>query len=417
MNLIGVVDCNNFFVSCERLFRPDLQKKPVAVLSSNDGCIVARSQEVKNLGIPMGVPYFKVKDIIKDSDITLFSSHFTLYRDVSRRVFATLRDMVSEVEQYSVDEAFFVVPEGTDPKVLAKNIKDTVEKKIGIPVSVGIAASKTRAKYAVELAKKSTGVKILLQEEWSEMESKIQLTELWGVGRKSTENFRSAGYTTVADLLSADVSRIAKLFGVSGQRLMTELKGEKAYVVERGVSDQKSIMSTRSFKNEVFDLATLEDSIAYHARHIAADLRAQHKKATVVRITIRPSIYSDFLLQGCTLEAVLDKPSNDTFTLLNIAQRLLQEAYRFDVPYKKAGVVMSGLVSTDVEQQTLFTEANTDDSTKERLLDVIDLLNCKADRELITIGDRKHGDNWQAKKDRISPAYTTKWTDVALVKA
>lgn len=367
----------------------------------------------------MGVPYFKLKDIIKDNDITLFSSHFTLYRDVSRRVFSVLRDILDDVEEYSIDEAFFSIPESFDPDELSKLIKDTIEAKVGVPVSVGIASSKTQAKYAVELAKKTSGTKVLVSSEWSRLTGEIKLTELWGVGGKSTEHFRKAGYETVQDLIDADLTRVRTLFGVVGERLIAELKGESIYCINREVRDQKTIMSTRSFRNEVFELPVLEDAISYHVRHIAADLRAQNKHARVVRVSIRPSIYSDFLLQGSSLEAILDKPTNDTFTLLQVAQNLLIKAFKVDVPYKKAGVVMSGLVSTEIEQQTLFLDesVNNKDVSNKELLQIMDSLNTRADRELITVGDRRRGDKWQAKKDMVSPAYTTKWTDVALVKA
>ena len=414
MSLIGVVDCNNFFVSCERLFRPDLQKKPVAVLSSNDGCIVARSQEVKDMGIPMGVPYFKVKDIVKDNSITLFSSHFSLYRDVSRRVFITLREELDIVEQYSVDEAFFVVPDDSDPIILANKVKSEIENKVGVPVSVGIATSKTKAKYAVEMAKKTNGVTVLTEEMWEDLIPDIPLSALWGVGRRSYLQYQNAGYYTVADLIKADISRIKSMFGVVGERLFTELQTGSAYKVAPKITDQKSIMSSRSFKETITDLLVLEDALAYHARHIASDLRKQKLLTSVVRVSIQAGKYSDFFMQGASLEAVLDIPTNDTFVLLGVTQNLLNKAYKTGVPYKKVGVTAGHLVSSAVTQETLFASKKGSNSV---LLSLIDTLNSKADKELITIGERRRGEKWQVKKDLISPSYTTKWTDVAIVTA
>ena len=414
MALIGVVDCNNFFVSCERLFRPDLEGKPVAVLSSNDGCFVARSQEVKDMGIPMGVPYFKVKDIVKDNEITLFSSHFALYRDVSRRVFKLLDELLDDVEQYSVDEAFFVAPEETDPTSLAAKIKSEIELQIGIPVSVGIAHSKTQAKYAVGVAKRTTGIKILESDEWEELKPEIKLSELWGVGGKSAVKYRKEGYETVSDLLQADQARVKKLFGVVGERLVAELKGERRHKALSQKAEQKSMMSTRSFKDVAENILILEDAVAYHTRHIAANLRKQNQLASVVRVSIRPGRHGDFALQGSFREAILPQPTNDTFALLKVTQKLLKEAYKTGVPYKKAGVSVGHMVPADMIQQTLF---RTGAGANNKLLDVVDFINKKSGSELISIGDRRRGSSWQARKDMVSPAYTTKWGDVAVVKA
>lgn len=415
MKWIGVVDCNNFFVSCERLFRPDLANKPVAVLSSNDGCVVARSQEVKDMGIPMGVPYFKVKDIVKDNRITLFSSHFALYRDISRRVFVTLNKHLGTVEQYSIDEAFFEVPDDEEPALVAERVKRDIETKIGIPVSVGIASSKTKAKYAVDLAKKTTGVHILTQTEWTKGAHAILLSTLWGVGVRSFRRYQSAGYETVADLLQADQRRIKTLFGISGERLLSELSDRAVYPVTQQLTEQQSIMSSRSFRDSTTDLLVLEDAVAYHTRHIAKDLRRQKLRTKIVRISIQASKYSDFLLQGASLEAVLDIPTNDTFTLLEATQELLRQAFKAGVPYKKVGVSASWLVSEAVRQETLF-QIEQKQKTAD-LLSVVDALNSKASRELVSIGERYRGQQWQARKDNISPAYTTKWTDVVVVKA
>jgi DNA polymerase V len=412
--LIGVVDCNNFFVSCERLFRPDLQRRPVAVLSSNDGCVVARSQEVKDMGIPMGVPYFKVKDIVKDNAVTLFSSHFTLYRDISRRVFSVLRQHLEEVEQYSVDEAFFVVPLELDPTEFATEIKDIIERQVGVPVSVGIAASKTQAKYAVEKAKQAHGIHVLKQLNWHKETESISIGDIWGVGARSVERYRKEGYQTVFDVINADTSRIRKLFGVVGERLQAELSGTAVHPVEQTTTEQKSLMSSRSFKEETTEKSVLADAVAYHTRHIAADLRRQAQAAVSIRVSIRPSRYSDFALQGGSAEAVLPAPSNDTLALLAVTQRLLDSLFVPQVPYKKVGVMVGQLRSTKQQQVSLFSDEKP---SNEPLMAVIDAINTQADRELIVIGDRHRGGQWQARRELASPAYTTKWAEVAVAKA
>lgn len=414
MSYIGVVDCNNFFVSCERLFRPDLHNKPVLVLSSNDGCVVARSQEVKDIGIAMGVPYFKVKDILKDNDVTMFSSHFALYRDISRRVFEVLQEELDTVEQYSVDEAFFGIGKNENLLEVARRIKDTIEKRVGIPVSVGISDSKTKAKYAVELAKKDTGIKILEKEEWKNISATLALSALWGVGKQSTVKYREAGYETVGDLLQADSSRIAKLFGVVGTRLLAELNGEVAYPLGQHHEEQKSIMSSRSFKENTENISVLADAVAYHARHIGSELRKKKLSASLVRVSIQPSRHGDFVLQGSTSAEFFDTPTNDTLCLVKVVNKLLNNSFKPNVPYKKVGVSVSGLVPETQVQPNLFTDESSNKNNV--LMRVIDTVN-KSGKEILTIGDFHYGDKWKSRKDMVSPAYTTKWTDVVKVSA
>ncbi len=415
MEWIGILDCNNFFVSCERLFRPDLEKRPVAVLSSNDGCIVARSQEIKDIGIPMGVPYFQVKDILKDNDAVLFSSHFSLYRDLSRRVFEVVRGQLNTVEQYSIDEAFFMF-KGTQEEALAaaQGIKDTVQRLVGLPVSVAFAPSKTIAKYASKIAKKTTGATALSLSDWQAMTHNVNLSAIWGVGRELTRNFERHGLKTVDQFLAVDTARIKKLFGVNGERLQAELSGVSVSKVVLSRKPQQSIMSSRSFKETTNDIDVLADAIAYHTRHIAEDLRAMKHSAAQIRISIYPSRHGDFMLHGSTKEAILDEPSNDTITLLSITHNLLTEAFKAGVPYKKVGVSVTQLVSDSFTQDSLFSKVS---ESRTELMRVLDSVNGRAGKELISIGSHLRGDAWQAEKNLLSPAYTTKWTDVAKVKA
>jgi DNA polymerase V len=298
---------------------------------------------------------------------------------------------------------------------MAEQIKTELEMKIGIPVSIGIGASKTQAKYAVEVAKKTNGVSVIDERAWREVATRLALGDLWGVGRQLSLRYEAAGYKTVADVLTATPARIKALFGVTGQRLVAELCGQPAYpVVSQLQVDQKSMMSSRSFREATTDCATLEDAVAYHTRHIAESLRQKQLLAKTVRISIQASKYSDFLLQGASLEAVLDRPTQSTFSLLAVTQKLLQQAYKTGVPYQKVGVSVAQLVSAQTEQLMLFTSSET---KHKRILEIMDSLNTKADCELVRIGDRNRSLKWQSRQDRRSPAYTTKWTDVPLVKA
>ncbi|MBP6881028.1 MAG: Y-family DNA polymerase [Candidatus Pacebacteria bacterium] len=411
--LIGLLDCNNFFVSCERLFRPDLIGKPVLVLSSNDGCVVARSQEVKDIGVLMGVPYFQIKDIVKKHGITVFSSHFALYRDISRRVFSVMRQELEIVEQYSIDEAFFAVK--GDSYELAKRVKSAVERSVGIPVSVGIAATKTQVKYANSLAKRGGGVHVLDDDTWKSSVSDIPLSSIWGVGGKLSAKYRQHQLHTVADLLRLDRQRVATLFGVGGVRLQAELSGESVFPLLQKHEPQQSIMSSRSFRESTTQLPILEDAVAYHVRHAAADLRSQGQETTRLLVSIRPSRHGDFMFRGGSKEAVLLAPTNDSMALLKVAHDLLRELFEPDVPYKKAGVMLTGLCLTGGGQQSLFTPKK--EASNEQLMSVIDGVNRREGREVIQIGSRLQSSHWQAKAEVCSPSYTTQWSEVAVVKA
>lgn len=420
MKWIGLLDCNNFFVSCERLFRPDLAGKPVVVLSSNDGCIVARSQEVKDMGIPMGVPYFQVKDTLKKADTAVFSSHFALYRDISRRVFEVMRQELDTVQQYSVDEAFFALSE-TNPEPLLERLVSRVQRDVGIPVSVGLATTKTLAKYANSVAKKSGQVYILEPDEWSKQQPTVALKDIWGVGGQLELRYKKHDLNTVADLLRADPSRIARLFGVAGTRLCSELAGTSVYSLETVRSVQKSILSSRSFRAASTEYAVVADAVAYHIRHAAADLRSMQLQASRLRVFIYPSRHGDFMLQGGTAEIVLDEPTDDTLTLVVQADRLLQRIFNTGVPYKKAGVQLGGFVPKNLRQASLFAEntaLDTDTNTGgAALTQVLDTVNARAGKEVLSVGGYLRSGEWGVRLDARSPAYTTRWSDIAVAAA
>lgn len=409
---IGLLDCNNFFVSCERLFRPDLIGKPVLVLSSNDGCVVARSQEVKDIGVLMGVPYFQIKDIVKKYGITTFSSHFTLYRDISRRVFSVMREELDVVEQYSIDEAFFTFD--GEPFEVASRVRSAVEKKVGIPVSVGVAHTKTQAKYANDLAKKGGGVRVLDEADWTALTPSILLADIWGVGGKMELRFKRHGLQTVAQFLAADPARIERLFGVNGLRLQHELSGNIAFPLHHRTAPQQSITSTRSFRDTTSDKSILSDAVAYHVRHALADLRGMGLLARTIKVIALPSRHGDFFLRGGVKEAILPTPSNDTIEFLKVANELLSTLFEPGVPYKKTGVVLSELIPNGDGQTTLFGE--TDTTKNAGLMAVIDDLNAKSGGEVVLLGSHLRSNAWRSRSETCSPAYTTRWSDIASVK-
>ena len=417
MQYIGVIDCNNFFVSCERLFRPDLVGKPVVVLSSNDGCVVARSQEIKDMGVPMGVPYFQIKDTFKKANVTVFSSHFTLYRDISARVFSVVKTLLPTKEQYSIDEAFFTFEAATPAaaEVALRQIKIEVERRVGIPVSIGLAATKTQAKYANRLAKKAGGVVVLTVESWQELVTTIPLGDIWGVGRHMVVHYRTSGITTVAELLAAETARIGNVFGIAGLRLQAELAGQVQYPVAEVTTEQKSIMSSRSFKDATKDIAVVKDSVAYHVRQATAELRSFGLCAQSISVSIRPSRHGDYVLRGGSILTLLTSPTADTAELIATALLMVDQLFEAEVPYKKAGVVLGQFVTATMVQPSLFSPVSAAPKTNS-LMETIDVVNAKFGRDMIQVGRQIASATWASKQADLSPAYTTNWDKLAVVK-
>jgi len=420
--MIGLMDCNNFFVSCERLFRPDLRNKPVAVLSSNDGCIVARSQEVKDLGISMGVPYFQVQDICKKNDIVLFSSNFQLYRDISKRVMCALSDEFDHCEVYSVDEAFFDLKE--DSVLKLEEVRRRIIQKTGIPVSIGIAPTKTLAKVANNIAKRgnvrltkshiSEGVCVLEMDEWRTVAKNMSCGSIWGIGRQTSAVLTQNGINTISEFLALDRSYIRRLLGVVGERVHMELQGVPVYALgELSDIEQESYTSTRSFHSTIQDKGILMSALAHHVSEVAEKLRNDGCVGSRLTIIAKGSRFGDFSHRDGTMSTPLIIPTNDTFVLMKEVGHLLDTLYDATVPYKKAGVVISGIEPQAMAENSLFTE----DTRTQSLSFLEDEINKKFGRGVLrhgaTLGEKK----WQERKERKSPNYTTSWQEMAVVKA
>jgi DNA polymerase V len=413
--MIGLMDCNNFFASCERLFRPDLLKKPVAVLSSNDGCIVARSQEVKDLGIPMGIPYFKVKDICEKEGVVLFSSNFALYRDISSRVMQTLASEVGLCEIYSIDEAFFEIDDAiTHEEVLA--LRSRIMQNVGLPVSIGIASTKTLAKQASSIAKKTDGTCILTQEKWDDAQKTTLCSSVWGLGRQTSAKLCEMGVTTVAEFLSLDSAVVRKHFGVSGDRIRSELQGISVYEVEGTTEDlQQSIMSTQSFEKTTNKLQDLESAVAYHVSFAAEKLREKKLVASRLHVAILASKHGDFFLRDGSSETVLSVPTSSTKTLLSEALRLVRKMYDKEVPYKKAGVVLGGLMPESYVTGDLFSDEK-DESNGDAIDAIADTINGRFGHGTLRAAVILENPTRASAKLR-SKEYTTQWKDIPSVRA
>lgn len=417
MNWIGVVDCNNFFVSCERLFRPDLQNRPTVVLSGNDGCVVARSPEIKSMGIPMGVPYFKVRKELEQVNTAVFSSNFALYRDISARVMNVLQAELDRVEQYSVDEAFFELHMTKNKaQTMITDLKSVIEQQIGIPVSVGLARTKTIAKQASEVAKRDCGTCILEGNDWREVSKSIPVREIWGIGGKTAQKLNAHHVHTVSDLVACDPARIEQLFGVAGTRMVAELNEQVAFVVCNDRPLRQGIMSTRSFRSATTELSVLEDAVAHHVSHAAEELREAGGVARGLRVLIQPSRHGDWAFRGGSKETVLVTPTDDTRALLREAFVLVQSLYEAEVPYKKAGVILFSISPNEGQQGSFFEDEDTLQHSRE-VLDIVDGLNNKFGTETITMGRYFQTKEWQTSREKLSPAYTTKWKEIPKIKA
>ncbi len=411
------MDCNNFFVSCERLFRPDLWGKPVAVLSSNDGVIVARSNEVKAMGVPMGMPLFQAKKLVDMTGVTLFSSNFTLYRDISSRVMEVLAEEVGQCEIYSIDEAFFKISEDiTETELTA--LRNRIISRVGIPVSIGVAKTKTLAKVGSEQGKKDgTGICLLTDEKWNELAISYPAGEVWNLGRSMAAKLREQNVTTADDFRQLDTSYVQKVFGVGGRRVQDELNGIIVHKVgENSRSVRQSIMSTRSFAGVVQKRSELDSALSYHVTEVARKLREKKLLTSRIYVLARAGRHSDFAHRQSTVDVVLDEPTNDTTKLIKFALQALDKLYDPSVPYKKVGVTMASLMPESYRQTSLFDTDEQADKDLGALDRVRDQLNARFGAGALRQGViLKSGANTSAKLR--SPQYTTRWGDIPRVVA
>jgi len=420
---IAVIDCNNFFVSCERVFRPDLEKKPVIVLSSNDGCVVARSQEVKDMAVPMGVPVFQIKDIIKDKAITLFSSNFTLYRDFSRRVFTIVKESFPSFEQYSIDEAFMYLGDMKEEKAIreAVALKQKIFKSTGIPVSIGIGHTKTQAKYASTKAKRDvSGVFVCNEEWWQKNASTVSIGDIWGVGRQLRERYRKHAINTTEDIRCAPVRSLETIGGVVSARLQKELQSEVVYKVEPSAKIPKSIMSSRSFGVATSQKAVLRSAITHHLHAVVADLEGQKLVASYLSVYIEEKGWEDGRKYQ-TIPVALSVPTRNTTLLLQAVMAVI-DAHSSTSLYKKVGVMAGGLLPERFVQQTLFDSVFSEDVSPKRndsttAHTLMYELQKKYSTRAVTIGTNSTKKEWQSRKERCSPAYTTDWSKLRTVDA
>ena len=420
---IALVDVNNFYVSCERAFNPKLHNRPVVVLSNNDGCAVARSNEVKALGVGMGAPWFKFKGLAKQHGIIVLSSNYALYADMSNRVMAILRQFSPDQEVYSIDESFLDLTtfKRRDLECYGQQMRHRIQKWTGLPVCVGIGSTKTLAKLANHCAKKRTvfngvcNLNEMAVQDINQILSEIEVGEVWGVGRKLAPKLQALGINSVLDLKQANPERLRQLFSVVMEKTIRELNGTVCIEMEDIAPPKKQIVSSRSFGHPVTDYNSLAESITLYMSRAAEKLRKQNSYAGSVYVFIRTSPFKEnqaFYSNGLTIP--LPTPSDDTRLLVNAALWGLKQVFRTHYNYTKAGVMLSELVDTNGVQTDLFSQLQVSPKST-KLMGVLDGINNKMGKESIKLASEGFKRPWKMKQGNKSQSYTTHWDELLTI--
>ena len=415
--IFALVDCNNFYASCERLFRPDLNEVPIIVLSNNDGCVVARSKEAKELGISMGIPVFKIKDKIKNYNIQCFSSNYTLYANISSRVMKTLDQLAPHIEVYSIDEAFLDLTELNELSKFGSLIKSTVKKHVGVSVGVGIGPTKTLAKLANYAAKKYpvlNGVCNLCNIQAQHKLMKITpVSEVWGVGYKLNKKLNLLGIKSVFDLSRVDPITIRKKFSVVVERIIYELNGQSILNLEEQPAPKKQIVCSKSFGKKIENIDDMQQAISTYAFRATEKLRQENQKTKNIGIFIQTNrfskqgYYSNFFAQS------LLKPTNNYIKVIQVANQILKKIWLPEYQYHKSGVILSDFYQEKMEQIDLFKKEESE--LKSELMNVIDNINQSKHGKLF-IASQGIRIKWKMNRKFLSPSYTNKWNDIPKVK-
>lgn len=414
--MYGLIDCNNFYASCERVFNPSLNGKPVVVLSNNDGCVIARSNEAKALGIKMGIPAYQIKDLVSSHGVAVFSSNYTLYGDMSGRVMSMLAELSPEIEVYSIDEAFLNLDGIIDLNTIGRKMVDRVTRGTGIPVSLGVAPTKTLAKIANKFAKKYPAYDQLCIIDSEEKRIKaLQLTEIenvWGIGRRQAAKLQKEGIKTAYDFTRLSGSWVRKNMTVVGERTWKELQGISCIDMETAPPAKKQICTSRSFGKMLTDIDTISEAIASHASTCAKKLRNQQSYATSLMVFIHTNNFREDLPQYWrNIVMHLPVPTNDTQEIVHYALTGLKSVFLNGYQYKKAGVIITEI--TEGAQLGLFD--HVDRGKRERLMQTIDKINGEHGNN-IKLAVQGTGRGWKLKQEQLSGHYTTNLNQIINIK-
>lgn len=419
--MFALVDCNNFYASCERVFNPSLREVPIAILSNNDGCVIARSNEAKALGIPMGAPTFKFEKIFKQKNIKVFSSNYALYGDMSARVMNILSEFTPDIEIYSIDESFLYF-KGYDKIGLEKHLqkmKNAVEKSTGIPISIGVAETKTLSKVANRIAKKfpkhTGGIYIIKNEELRLKALKwLDIRDIWGIGRQHQKRLETLGFKKAYEFAQLNDDWVRKHMTVVGLRLKKELEGEQTLGLE-GFTNKKAIATTRSFDYEYKDLSYITERICSYAIICGEKLRRQESCCQSIHVFLKSNRFKKnvaYHSRGFTVQ--LPYPTNSSLDLVKFAKEALLQVYKSGILYKKAGVIVSRITPQNEKQTSLFTEENPKHFP---LMKKIDALNESYGKHTIKFANQDLKHRWKMRQNYLTQNYSTKLTDVIEIKA
>ena len=402
-NKIALVDCNSFYVSCERLFNPKIQKKAVVVLSNNDGCVISRSREAKDLGIKMGEPYFKVKELVKKNKVEVYSSNYALYGDISRRVMKVLKTFSPKVEIYSIDEAFidlsFIDEKGVED--YGREIRSRVLKWTGIPTSVGIANTKTLSKVANHIAKKEKAGVIYLNTNIDEKLKKFPIEDVWGVGKQLSKFYHKNNISNAYDLKNVSNTWVKKGTNVLGAKTAMELRGIPCIDLQIDQEKRKNCCVSRSFGRKVKDLNELEESVITHCLNAAEKIRADDQIAKTITVFIRTSPFDKnrrYYSNSKTIDLAI--PTSNSIELIKNAVKALTDIYKYGYAYQKSGIILSGLNDANQNDQNLLTPLLENKSKK--LMKAIDYTNTKYGRYAISIAQAGLSKGWKMRREHSS---------------
>ncbi|NDD57895.1 MAG: Y-family DNA polymerase [Chlamydiae bacterium] len=412
-HLYFLVDCNQFFVSCELAFRPDLLNTPTVVLSNNDGCVVARSKEAKQIGIPMGVPLYQIETIIHRHNVNIFSSNFELYGDMSFRVMQTLAMFSPDIEEYSIDEAFLKI-QTDNPLKIAQEIKQKVFQNTGIPVSVGVGPTKTLSKLANDIAKKTTEGCSLIDPLQAHSFRKVAVGEIWGIGKKIAAQLESFHIRTAFDLLQADETFIKKKFSVILLRTVLELKGIECLTFDEIPSPKQSITSSKSFGKPVYALSELEEAICTYTAKAGMKLRKDHSFVKQICVFISTSRFQDDLYYNYQ---IINLPQETDYIphLMQYAKKALSKIFIEGVAYKKAGVSLLDLSRKKCLQPDFFSPPILTNEKQEKAMKVLEQIKGKMGKQSIYFASEGIEKSWLAKKELCSNRYTTRWNELLTI--